>query len=108
MRRDAAFNFRFGGGEGLAQLGERVSAGKRCEKKSIRLERSPDLNQRAGQIIDELQSERGHHKIERRVLERQRLLVGDNGKIWALGEGTGRNDVADLAACSEHTPYGVD
>ena len=69
-----------GGGECLAQLGEAVSADHRRQEQPIRLQRAADLDQRARQIVDELQRERRHHEIERAIGKRQRLLIGGDAQ----------------------------
>ena len=58
-------------GEGFAQFGKTIAADQRRQQQAVRLERAADLDQRAGQVVDELQRQRGHHEIERAVGERQ-------------------------------------
>ena len=110
-RRDAVLDLGLGRGEGLAQLDQGVAADERGEEQPVRLERAPDLHQRARQIVDELQRERGDHEIERGVAERQRFLVGGNRQSGThgtrAGERIGGDDRADLAARGEHAAYGV-
>ena len=77
-RRDAALDLGLGRGERLAQLGQAFAADHRRQEQPVRLERAADLDQRARQVVDELQRQRRHHEIERAVAERQRLLVGDD------------------------------
>ena len=79
-RRDAAFDLAFGLREGFAQFGEAVAADQRRQQQAVRLQRAADLDQRAGQIIDELQRQRRHDQIERAVGERQGLLVGGDAQ----------------------------
>ena len=75
-RRDAALDLAFGGGEGLAQFGQAVAADQRGQQQAVGLQRAADLDQRAGQVVDELQRQCGDDEIERAVGKRQRLLVG--------------------------------
>ena len=72
-RRHPAFEFGFGGGEGLPELGQRIAADHRRQQQPVGLQRAADLRQHAGQIVDELKGERGNRKIERFRLQRQRL-----------------------------------
>ena len=92
----AALDLGLGGGESLAQLGERIAAGERRQQQAVGLERAADLDQRAGQIVDELQRQRRHHEIERRVAERQRLLVGDDGQAGTIGDAGARQRSAAM------------
>ena len=75
-RRHAAFDFGLGLRERLTQFGQAVAADHRGEEQAVGLERAANLDQRARQIVDELQGQRRHHEIERGVAKRQRLLVG--------------------------------
>ena len=78
MRRNSAFHFGFSGREGLAQFGQRVAAEHRSQKEAVRFERAADLDEGAGQIVDELQCEGRDDQIQRSVAERQRLFVRDD------------------------------
>jgi predicted amidophosphoribosyltransferase len=90
-RRDAGrysgLDLGLGGGKGLPQLGERLPAEKRGEKKPVRLERAADLDERARQVVDDMEREQGDDEIERSVAKRQSLLVGDD---FSIIRGTGR------------------
>ena len=64
-RRHPAFAFGFGRGKGLPQFGQRIAADHRRQQQPVRLQRAADLRQHAGQIVDELEGERGDREIER-------------------------------------------
>ena len=68
----------FGGGERLAQLDQTVAADERGEKQPVGFQRAAHLNERARQIVDELQRQRRDHEIERSLAERQCFRVGDD------------------------------
>ena len=53
-RRHTALDFGFGGREGLPQFGQRVATEQSGKQQAIGLERAPHLDERAGQIVDEL------------------------------------------------------
>ena len=76
-RRHAALDLGLGFGECGPQLGETFAADHGCKEQPVRLERAADLDERARQIVDELQGERGDDEIERSVAKRQRLFIGD-------------------------------
>src|SRR5262245_23015169 len=112
-RRDPLLDLGFGGGEGLPQLAQGVAADQRREQQAVRLERAADLDERPWQVVDELERERRHHEIERAVVERQRLLVGGDGKRPRAGEKAGAgqrvgcDDAADLSAPGKRAAHGV-
>ena len=70
-RRGAALDLRLSRSEcTLAQLGRGIAAERAPQKKqAVGLQRAADLDQRARQIVDELQRQRRHHEIERAVGE---------------------------------------
>ena len=86
-RRDAgrnpAFAFGFRRGKGLPQFGQRVAADHRRQQQPVRLQRAADLRQHAGQIVDELQGERGDNEIERFRLQAAELRLGDPADRYA-------------------------
>ena len=61
-----------GRGGGTAQHGP--------QEQAAGLQDAPDLDQRAGQIIDPMQVHRAQHQLEGARREGQRFLVGDNGR----------------------------
>ena len=71
----------FGGGERLTQLDQTVAADERGEKQSVGFQRAAHLNERARQIVDELQRQRRDDEVERRLPERQCFRVGDDLQI---------------------------
>ena len=75
-RRHAALAFGLGRGKGLPQLGQRVAADHRRQQQPVGLQRAADLREHAGQIVDELQRQRGDDEVERLRLQRQRLAIG--------------------------------
>ena len=91
-----------------AQFGQRVAADQRREKQSVGLERAADLDERARQIVDELQRQRRHHEIERAVAERQRFLVGGDRQTLAGDMRRDRIDRDDRAhLIRERAPHRV-
>ena len=65
--------FGFRRGKGLPQLGQRIAADHRRQQQPVGFQRTADLRQHAGQIVDELKCERGDGEIERFRPQRQRL-----------------------------------
>jgi hypothetical protein len=63
----------------LPEFGQRIAAEHRSEQEPVRLQRAADLREHAGQIVDELEGQRGDHEIERlrRQTERFRLAEAD-------------------------------
>ena len=74
--RHAAFAFGFRRGKGLPQLGQRIAADHRRQQQPVGFQRAADLREHAGQIVDELKSQRGDDEVERFRLERQNFLPG--------------------------------
>ena len=74
----------------VLQLGERGSAEHRGEQQAVGLQGAADLQQGAGQVVDEMQREPGHDQVERLIGERQRLLVGLHARAVALRQQAGR------------------
>ena len=86
----------------MTQLGQRLAAEKRGEKQSVGFQRTPNLHEHAGQVVDELQGQRRDHKIERGVAKWQRLFVGGNERPRRRrapnrGNCIGRHHCADRA-----------
>ena len=67
-----------------------VAAEHRGEQQSVGLQGAADLQQRAGQVVDEMQREPRHDEVERLIGERQRLLVGLHARAVALRQQAGR------------------
>ena len=66
---------------GLAQFFQRFAAKQRAEKKPIGLQCAIDLDESAGEIVDKMERQTGHHKIEAAlqrtaVLPRRQRLSG--------------------------------
>ena len=66
----------------------------RRKEQPVRPERAANLDERAGQIVDELQRQRRHHEIERAVAERQRLLVGRDRQRSPACAGSGSTAIS--------------
>ena len=64
-RRYPALAFGFRRGKGLPELRQRIAADHRRQQQPVGLQRAADLRQHAGQIVDELERERGDGEIER-------------------------------------------
>ena len=106
-RRDAAFDLALGLREGLAQFGQRVAAEQRGEQQAVGLERAADLDERAGQIVDELQRQRRDDEIERAVGERQASSSAATRGRFAPRRRAAAIERADLAACRERAAHRV-
>lgn len=59
--------------EGLPKLGQGRAAKQGAEEQAVRLQTSPDLDQRTRQIVDEMQAQARHDEIERGFGEGQSL-----------------------------------
>jgi hypothetical protein len=78
MRTGPTLDLCFGQQEGLAQLGQCLSAEQRAKKQAIRLQRAADLEKRTGQVVEVMQAETGCHEIKRGLPKRKELLIGED------------------------------
>ena len=62
--RRAAEDLAFGDCQALAQLGQRLAPDHRRDQEAVALQRTPDLHQRARQIVDRLQREQRDSEIK--------------------------------------------
>ena len=74
-RTRAAAHPRLGLGQALTQFGQGGAAEEGAQEKPVRLQRPPDLHQRAHEVVDPVQGEAGDHEIEAVLSDRQPLLV---------------------------------
>jgi hypothetical protein len=68
---------RLGLEESAAKLDERARAEHRRHEQSVRSERAPDLDQRAGKIVDAMEREAGDNEIKAGLSEGQQILIAD-------------------------------
>ena len=82
-RRDAGAGAPLRLGLGLdqrpAQLLKRAPAEGRAHEQPVGVQRAPDLDQRAGEIVDAVERQPRDHEAEAGVPERQQILVADDG-----------------------------
>ena len=93
----------------MAQFGQGVAADERGEQQAVGFQRALYLDQRARQIVDELQRKRGDDEIEGAVRERQRLLIGNDAerRAVAFSGRCGSDDGTDLAAVGQRPTYRI-
>ena len=65
-RRHSALKLGFRRRKRLPQFGQRIAADHRRQQQPIRLQRAADLRQHAGQVVDELQGQRGDCEVDGR------------------------------------------
>ena len=94
VRPRASFLPRFRLQERRAQLEQGLAAQHRREQQAVRLERLPDLDQRARQVVHPMKAERAHHEIERIRADRQPFLVGDKARRTRSARDHGRREVS--------------
>jgi ComF family protein len=79
-RRGAARDFALRDRQRLPEFGQRVAAGQRGDQQPVRPQRLPQLDQRARQVVDEMQRVQRDHEVEALGLEPWVFGVG----VWAL------------------------
>ena len=101
-RRHPAFELRFRRGKALAKFVKRIAADHRRQQQPVRLQRAADLREDAGQIIDELQRERGYDEIERFLLKRQNFLrISQDIEVCEGFETVGERLSQGIAGCPD-------
>ena len=69
--------------QGLTQLMQGTAAERGAEEEPVRRQRPPDLDQRAGQVVDPMQRQPRDDEIEGCVSERQQILVASDRRARA-------------------------
>ena len=81
-----ALHLLLGRQQGGAQLAQRAAAEQGGQQQPVGLQGAADLDERARQIVDEVQRQARDDQVERLVAERQRFLVGPHARGLALRE----------------------
>ena len=75
---------------------------KAAEKEAVWLQRAPDLQEGAGQIVDRVQRENAHDQIEASLRERQCLFIrGEGNMLRPLERGRCGRNIRQMAPASE-------
>jgi hypothetical protein len=85
-RRSAARESVFRCEPGFPQLEKRTAPEQSREQQAVRFQRTPDLQQRAWKIIDEVKGKRRYGKVERRIGKRQRVELPRDARRIRLRE----------------------
>ena len=75
MRAAATGGFGFGFEKHTAQFDQRIAAQDRREEQPVRLQRPPDLDQGARQIVDPVQRQCRSDQIERAIGKGQKFFI---------------------------------